>query len=162
GPPASRKGEHPMRLPALSLGGLELRRFFRAKLTRSAIAGLVLLPLLYAGPYLWSFWDPFGRLSHLPVALFVEDKRALANGKTIKGYLDQIFISFGTLHSKLTEAADGAGKLQKGANTAASGAGTLHDKLGEAQGGAGKLQNGASQLANGLSTLNDGASQLAD
>lgn len=246
-----------MRLPALSLGGLELRRFFRAKLTRIAIAGLVLLPLLYAGLYLWSFWDPFGRLSHLPVALVVEDKPAKANGKTItagadlakeledrhvfgwkrvdaataksgvesgkyymsltipadfsadlaspagqappaaaalqvrlndansyvvgtiarsvfnevsaaagaksiKGYFDQIFVSFGTLHTKLAEAADGAGRLQQGANTAAHGAGTLHDKLGEAQSGAGKLQAGSGRLTDGLGTLNDGAAKLAD
>lgn len=246
-----------MRLPSLSLGGLELRRFFRAKPTRVAVAGLVLLPLLYAGLYLWSFWDPFGRLSHLPVALVVEDKPAHANGKTvsagadlakeledrqvfgwkrvdaataqagvesgkyymsltiprdfsaniaspsgqappasaalkvrlndansyvvgtiarsafnevsaaagarsIKGYFDQIFVSFGTLHSRLTEAADGAGRLQNGANTAANGAGTLHDKLGEAQGGAGRLQDGSGRLADGLGALNDGAAQLAD
>ncbi|WP_433227600.1 hypothetical protein [Actinomadura formosensis] len=41
-----------MRLPALTPGGLELRRFQRNRLTRIAIVGLVLLPLLYAGLYL--------------------------------------------------------------------------------------------------------------
>ncbi|MFI6477084.1 YhgE/Pip family protein [Nonomuraea sp. NPDC050663] len=51
----------------------ELRRFTRSRLTRAALAGVVLLPLLYAGLYLWSFWDPQGNLDKLPVALVVED-----------------------------------------------------------------------------------------
>ncbi|TDD77817.1 YhgE/Pip domain-containing protein [Actinomadura darangshiensis] len=77
-----------MRLPALTTGGLELRRFQRNRLTRVAIAGLVLLPLLYAGLYLWSFWDPYARLHHVPVALVVKDEPAKANGKTVHAGAD--------------------------------------------------------------------------
>ncbi|GAA4607501.1 YhgE/Pip domain-containing protein [Actinoallomurus liliacearum] len=72
-----------MRLPALSLSGLELRRFARARLTRLAIVALVMLPLLYAGLYLWSFWDPYGKISRLPVALVVDDRPATAGGATV-------------------------------------------------------------------------------
>ncbi|MGI8328899.1 YhgE/Pip family protein [Actinomadura scrupuli] len=259
-----------MRLPALSLGGLELRRFARARMTRIAVAGLVLLPLLYAGLYLWSFWDPTGRLSHLPVAMVVEDRPADAGGRrvtagadlarqlrdrrifdwkvvnaaearqgvesgryymsltipadfsariaspdgdgvpapatlqvhlndansyivgsiaravfdevsaaagaeAIRSYFDKIFVSYGTLHGKLRQAADGAGelaagagraedgagRLAAGAGQAADGAGTLHDKLGDARTGAGTLQDGGRQLAAGLGTLNGGAARLA-
>ncbi|GGP87520.1 YhgE/Pip domain-containing protein [Streptosporangium pseudovulgare] len=68
---------------ALGPGRLELRRFTRSRLTRSALAGVVMLPLLYAGLYLWSFWDPQGHLENIPVALVMEDRPAKADGKTI-------------------------------------------------------------------------------
>ncbi|MBO2448297.1 YhgE/Pip domain-containing protein [Actinomadura barringtoniae] len=77
-----------MRLPALHSGGLELRRFSRNRLTRIAVAGLVLLPLLYAGLYLWSFWDPYARLQHVPVALVVDDHPAKAGGRTVHAGAD--------------------------------------------------------------------------
>lgn len=68
-------------LPAVKVGGVELRRFLRSPLTVAALVALALLPLLYAGLYLWSYWDPYGRLSHLPVALVVQDQGATVNGK---------------------------------------------------------------------------------
>ncbi|WP_019629911.1 YhgE/Pip domain-containing protein [Actinomadura atramentaria] len=77
-----------MRLPALASGGLELRRFGRNRLTRAALASLVLLPLLYAGLYLWSFWDPYSRLSHVPVALVNEDRAVSSGGRTIHAGAD--------------------------------------------------------------------------
>ena len=42
---------------SLRLGNLELRRFTRSRLTRVALAGVVTLPLLYAGLYLWRIAD---------------------------------------------------------------------------------------------------------
>ncbi|MFI6797953.1 YhgE/Pip family protein [Streptosporangium canum] len=68
---------------SLRLGRLELRRFTRSRLTRAALAGVVMLPLLYAGLYLWSFWDPQGNLENIPVALVVEDRPATVDGKTV-------------------------------------------------------------------------------
>lgn len=68
-------------LPGLKAGGVELRRFLRSPLTIAALVALALLPLLYAGLYLWSFWDPYGRLGHLPVALVVQDRGATIDGK---------------------------------------------------------------------------------
>ncbi|MBG0813218.1 YhgE/Pip domain-containing protein [Planomonospora sp. ID82291] len=65
------------------LGRLELRRFTRSRLTRAALAGVVMLPLLYAGLYLWSFWDPQGNLENIPVALVMEDRPAEAGGETV-------------------------------------------------------------------------------
>ncbi|MBB2909836.1 putative membrane protein [Streptosporangium becharense] len=62
---------------------LELRRFTRSRLTRAALAGVVMLPLLYAGLYLWSFWDPQGHLDRVPVALVVEDRPATVDGTTV-------------------------------------------------------------------------------
>nr|WSW69704.1 YhgE/Pip domain-containing protein [Streptomyces sp. NBC_00995] len=70
-----------MRSPGLA--ALELRRFGRGKLPRAALAALLLLPLLYGALYLWSFWDPYGRLDRIPVALVNDDKGATAAGKRI-------------------------------------------------------------------------------
>lgn len=72
-----------MRVPAFSLAELELRRFFRSPLTRLALVALMVLPLLYAGLYLWSFWDPYGKISKLPVALVLDDRPATVNGTTV-------------------------------------------------------------------------------
>ncbi|MFJ8105381.1 YhgE/Pip family protein [Streptomyces sp. NPDC096132] len=70
-----------MRSPKLA--ALELRRFGRGKLPRAALVALLLLPLLYGALYLWSFWDPYGRLDRIPVALVNADKGATADGKRI-------------------------------------------------------------------------------
>lgn len=70
-----------MRSPRLA--ALELRRFGRGRLPRAALAALLLLPLLYGALYLWSFWDPYGRLDRIPVALVNDDKGAAAEGKRI-------------------------------------------------------------------------------
>ncbi|MFB8270886.1 YhgE/Pip family protein [Streptomyces sp. NPDC055955] len=70
-----------MRSPKLA--ALELRRFGRGKLPRAALAALLLLPLLYGALYLWSFWDPYGRLDKIPVALVNDDKGARASGHKI-------------------------------------------------------------------------------
>ncbi|MGW7753782.1 YhgE/Pip family protein [Streptomyces violaceusniger] len=67
-----------MRSPKLA--ALELKRFGRGKLPRAALAALLLLPLLYGALYLWSFWDPYGKLNKIPVALVNSD-----NGATVKG-----------------------------------------------------------------------------
>ncbi|MFH9857766.1 YhgE/Pip family protein [Streptomyces sp. NPDC017202] len=65
------------------LAALELRRFGRGKLPRAALVALLLLPLLYGALYLWSFWDPYGRLDRIPVALVNDDEGASADGRRI-------------------------------------------------------------------------------
>ncbi|MDN0194756.1 YhgE/Pip domain-containing protein [Streptomyces sp. S.PNR 29] len=70
-----------MRSPKLA--ALELRRFGRGKLPRAALVALLVLPLLYGALYLWSFWDPYGRLDRIPVALVNDDKGATADGKRL-------------------------------------------------------------------------------
>ncbi|MEU9053958.1 YhgE/Pip domain-containing protein [Streptomyces sp. NPDC048384] len=70
-----------MRSPRLA--ALELRRFGRGKLPRAALVALLVLPLLYGALYLWSFWDPYGRLDRIPVALVNDDKGASVEGKKL-------------------------------------------------------------------------------
>ncbi|MER6532739.1 YhgE/Pip domain-containing protein [Streptomyces sp900105755] len=70
-----------MRSPRLA--ALELRRFGRGRLPRAALVALLVLPLLYGALYLWSFWDPYGRLDRVPVALVNDDRGATASGKRL-------------------------------------------------------------------------------
>ncbi len=44
---------------------------------------VALVPLLYSGLFSWSFWDPYGRMDHLPVAVVNEDTGASAHGQTV-------------------------------------------------------------------------------
>ncbi|MFI6016999.1 YhgE/Pip family protein [Streptomyces sp. NPDC051287] len=75
-----------MRSPRLA--ALELRRFGRGRLPRAALVALLVLPLLYGALYLWSFWDPYGRLDRIPVALVNDDKGASADGQKITAGAD--------------------------------------------------------------------------
>ncbi|MFE7278180.1 YhgE/Pip family protein [Streptomyces sp. NPDC057623] len=70
-----------MRSPRLA--ALELRRFGRGKLPRAALVALLVLPLLYGALYLWSFWDPYGRLDRIPVALVNDDKGATVGDRKL-------------------------------------------------------------------------------
>ncbi|MFH8987347.1 YhgE/Pip family protein [Streptomyces sp. NPDC017940] len=70
-----------MRSPKLA--ALELKRFGRGRLPRAALVALLLLPLLYGALYLWSFWDPYGRLDRIPVALVNDDGGATVDGKKV-------------------------------------------------------------------------------
>lgn len=253
------------RRPALrTLGpaGLELRRFTRGRLPRAALVALMLLPLLYGALYLWSFWNPYGHLDRLPVALVDQDRavtvqgrhvsagadldreltkrqvfdwkhvtaaqaargvadgqyylsltipadfsgdiahsdsadpapgelqvhtndsnnyivgqvsrsvfdeiRAAASADASKTFYDQIFVSFGDLHDQTVKAAQGADKVNAGADKAHQGAAQLANGADSAESGAQRLASGLDQaaagsrsLAQGVGALGQGAAQLA-
>lgn len=77
-------------LPTARIGGLSVLSFLRAPLPSAALAALVLIPLLYSGLYLWSFWDPFGRMDNLPVALVNEDRPVEVDGETLHAGADLV------------------------------------------------------------------------
>jgi putative membrane protein len=64
------------------LAWLEIKRF-RTPLQRLALAFVVLVPLLYGGLYLWSNWDPYGRLDAIPVAVVNSDQPVTVNGQRV-------------------------------------------------------------------------------
>ncbi|HEY3506884.1 MAG TPA: YhgE/Pip domain-containing protein [Actinocatenispora sp.] len=247
----------------IRIARLEVRRFTRAPLTRAAIATLAVVPLLYSGLYLWAFWNPYGELKRIPVALVNADRpaakpgggtlragddlvdqlvdrhvfdwhatdardasRGLDSGKYLltftipadfsaalvspsrpgtptrgrltlasndatsylsgvigrsafaeirtaaatgaaRTYFDQMFLSFGTLHDRTRQAADGAGRLADGSRDARGGAGDLRDGSDRAKAGADQLADGvdaahrgAADLTDGLVALNSGAARL--
>ncbi|MGC7332884.1 YhgE/Pip domain-containing protein [Mycobacteroides abscessus subsp. abscessus] len=63
--------------------GSEIKRFRRSRMTRAAIVVLMLLPLVYGALYLWAYWDPFGHVNKMPVALVNADKGATVSGQHV-------------------------------------------------------------------------------
>lgn len=52
------------------------------KLTLSIVV-MFIMPLLYSGMLLWAFWDPYGQLDDLPVALVNNDTGAEIEGESL-------------------------------------------------------------------------------
>ncbi len=69
-------------LAGLTLG-TEIKRFGRSRFTRAAVVVLAVLPLVYGALYLWAFWDPFGNVNKLPVALVNSDRGATSDGTRV-------------------------------------------------------------------------------
>lgn len=63
--------------------GSEIKRFGRSRMTLAAIVVLMLLPLVYGALYLWAYWDPFGHVNKMPVALVNADKGATVSGQHV-------------------------------------------------------------------------------
>jgi putative membrane protein len=59
----------------------ELRRLTSTRMSVLALIALLAVPILYGGLYLWANQDPYGNLSHVPVALVVDDRGAQINGE---------------------------------------------------------------------------------
>lgn len=88
--------------------------------------------------------------------------RASASAKASNGFYDRIFVSFSTLHEKTSEAASGAGKLNKGIDDAKDGTEELLSGAGKAKKGSGELKDGVTELHKGAATLRTGTGQVAD
>jgi putative membrane protein len=73
-----------LRLSLLTLRGL----FTDTPIKRAAVIAIVLVPLLYGALYLWAFWDPYGKLDRLPIALVNLDRPATADGETVNAGSD--------------------------------------------------------------------------
>jgi len=63
--------------------GSEIKRFARNRMTRIAVVILMLMPLTYGALYLWAYWDPFGHVDRLPVALVNSDRGTEVSGQHI-------------------------------------------------------------------------------
>lgn len=59
----------------------EWKAIFKKPLFLAIILGVALIPTLYNVIFLSSMWDPYGKLSDLPVAVVNQDKQATYNGQ---------------------------------------------------------------------------------
>jgi len=66
----------------IRLALLELRRF-RGPVPVLIPLGLALIPLVAAAVYLWSAWDPYGRLDRIPVAVVNQDRPVISQGELV-------------------------------------------------------------------------------
>lgn len=51
----------------------ELFAIFKNKKILIPIIAVMFVPVMYAGMFLWAFWDPYDKLTELPVAVVNED-----------------------------------------------------------------------------------------
>ncbi|MGG3466731.1 YhgE/Pip domain-containing protein [Neobacillus pocheonensis] len=68
----------------------EFLRIIRTRKLLIAIIGVMTIPVLYSGTYLWAFWDPYAHLDRMPVAIVNNDQGAEYNGKQIAIGLDLV------------------------------------------------------------------------
>lgn len=61
----------------------EFKGIYKNKKMLIAIIGILFIPLLYSAAYLWAFWDPYGHVERMPVAVVNDDTTAEYNGKTL-------------------------------------------------------------------------------
>src|SRR4051812_13390980 len=69
-------------IKTVKLAGYELRRF-KGPLPIIGLLFLLLLPTVIGATYLWSNWDPYGRLDQVPVAVVNLDEPVQVEGQTI-------------------------------------------------------------------------------
>jgi putative membrane protein len=62
----------------------ELLGIFHDRKLLIAIIGVITIPLLYCGTFLWAFWNPYAHLDRMPVAVVNQDQGATYNGKRIE------------------------------------------------------------------------------
>lgn len=71
----------------------EFTQIIKSKKILIPIIAVLFVPILYAGMFLWAFWDPYKQLDDLPVAVVNLDKGAVFDGKPIevgKGLVDNL------------------------------------------------------------------------
>ena len=61
----------------------EWKSLLRNKLMLVVVIAIIVIPIIYAGLFLKSMWDPYGNVDSLPVAVVNEDKPVEYNGKTL-------------------------------------------------------------------------------
>lgn len=61
----------------------EFMKIFRTRKLLIAIIGVMTIPVLYSGTYLWAFWDPYAHLDRMPVAIVNNDQGAVYNGEKL-------------------------------------------------------------------------------
>ncbi|WP_052737869.1 YhgE/Pip domain-containing protein [Bacillus sp. SA1-12] len=67
----------------MSLIKQEWKALFKNKKVLIAVIGVLFIPLMYSGGYLGAFWDPYGKLDQLPVAVVNNDTGTTYEGKEL-------------------------------------------------------------------------------
>ncbi|MBS4198535.1 YhgE/Pip domain-containing protein [Bacillus sp. FJAT-49732] len=62
----------------------EVKQIFKNKKLLIPLIAVMLVPILYSGMFLWAFWDPYDRLSDLPVAVVNSDEGAVFEDKELQ------------------------------------------------------------------------------
>ncbi|RUT30600.1 YhgE/Pip domain-containing protein [Paenibacillus zeisoli] len=68
---------------ALSVFFKDIKSGVKKPMTLISFIAVIFVPILYCGMYLSAFWDPYGHLDELPVAVVNQDKGAQYEGKSL-------------------------------------------------------------------------------
>ncbi|MBW7458139.1 YhgE/Pip family protein, partial [Paenibacillus sepulcri] len=60
----------------------EWKSVLRSPMLCVSLIGVMFIPVLYSGMYLWAFWDPYAHIEKIPVAVVNEDHPVDYEGKT--------------------------------------------------------------------------------
>ncbi|GGD51129.1 YhgE/Pip domain-containing protein [Paenibacillus nasutitermitis] len=60
----------------------EWKSVLRSPMLCVSLFGVMCIPVLYSGMYLWAFWDPYAHIEKIPVAVVNEDRPVEYEGKT--------------------------------------------------------------------------------
>jgi putative membrane protein len=67
----------------MSLIKKEWKSLFQNKKLLISVIGVLFIPLMYSGGYLGAFWDPYGKLEELPVAVVNDDSGTTYEGEEL-------------------------------------------------------------------------------
>ncbi|WP_068615125.1 YhgE/Pip family protein [Paenibacillus tuaregi] len=70
-------------MKTLSVFFKDMRSGIKKPMTLISFIAVIFVPILYCGMYLTAFWDPYGHLDELPVAVVNQDKGAEYEGKSL-------------------------------------------------------------------------------
>ncbi|MBO1913729.1 YhgE/Pip family protein, partial [Microvirga sp. 3-52] len=62
----------------------EWKQLLRTKKLAVPMIAILFIPVLYAGMFLWAFWDPYENMNDLPVAIVNSDVGAEMDGEQLK------------------------------------------------------------------------------
>lgn len=63
--------------------GAEWKQLLRTRKMLVPMIAILFIPVLYAGMFLWAFWDPYANMDALPVAIVNSDEGAELDGKQL-------------------------------------------------------------------------------
>jgi putative membrane protein len=96
--------------------GSDFKRYYRGRMPRLALAVIILMPLLYGALYLWAFWNPFGNVEDLPVAIVNLDEGADSMGESLDAgtQVTQGIVDSKQLDIHVVDEAEGVAGLEHG------------------------------------------------
>ncbi len=96
--------------------GSDFKRYYRGRMPRLAVVVIILMPLLYGALYLWAFWNPFGNVNNLPVAIVNLDDGADAMGEPLDAGTQVVkgIVASGQLQTHVVDEEEGVAGLKHG------------------------------------------------
>ncbi|MEG0371381.1 MAG: YhgE/Pip domain-containing protein, partial [Clostridium sp.] len=67
----------------LKIAGKDIKSIFKNRIIRVSVIAIIIVPLLYSLLYLNAFWDPYSRLTNLPVAVVNLDEGTKLDGDKV-------------------------------------------------------------------------------